>query len=75
MKKSQRELIEKLRSDPMYKKSLGMAENDEQRKKIEAIVEGFVSRFASAVIPVLAAQEAKRSEVVPTSVVTSGSAG
>ncbi len=68
--KSKEELLKMLREDAMYKKSLAMATSDEERKQIETVVEGFVSRFAGALLPAL-----QKSKSEPSKVVTSGSVG
>lgn len=73
--KTKEELLKMLREDAMYQKSLAMASNDEERKNIESVVEGFVARFASAVIPALESAMTQRSKIEPTKVVTSGSVG
>ena len=45
-------LIKRLRSDPMYKKALGMAKDDAERKRIIAITEGMITNIVEAIIPI-----------------------
>jgi len=45
------ELIKRLRNDPMYVAALKMARTDEERRKIIATTEGFLSNIVDSLSP------------------------
>ncbi len=44
-------LIQRLRTDPMYKEALRMAPNDMERRRIIATAESFISNFVDSLVP------------------------
>jgi len=51
---SKKELIKRLRNDPMYLEALKMAQTDEERRRIIALTEGFLSSFVDSMTPLAA---------------------
>ena len=48
---SKKELIKRLRNDPMYRAALKMASSDADRRRIIATTEGFLSSFMDSLAP------------------------
>lgn len=49
------DFLARLRSDPLYKRALETAKDDATREKIRVAVEGFVSSYAEALVPIIQA--------------------
>lgn len=45
------DLIKRLRADPTYREALKMASNDDERRRIIATAEGFISGFVDSLLP------------------------
>lgn len=50
---SKDDLIKKLRANPMYREALRMARNDDERRRIIATTEGFLSSFVDSFSPIV----------------------
>jgi hypothetical protein len=55
--KTKEDFIKRLRGDRMYNLALKMASSDEERRRVIAITEGFVNKFASILAPMIAEVE------------------
>lgn len=51
--KTKEDFIKRLRNDPLYKSALKRAGNAEERKRIIAMTEAFVGRFADVLAPMI----------------------
>jgi len=47
------DFLKKLRDDPMYREALKSAKTDEERRRVIAVTEAFVSQFASVLEPLI----------------------
>lgn len=47
------DFIKALRDDPMYREALKSAKTDEERRRVIAVTEAFVSQFASVLEPLI----------------------
>ncbi len=48
---TKQDLIKRLRNDPMYRDALKLAKTDEERRRIMATAEGFLSGFIDSLLP------------------------
>ena len=51
--KSREDFLKKLRSDPLYQNALKAAKTPEEKKRIIATTEAFVSQFADVLAPLI----------------------
>lgn len=49
---TKKDLINRLRNDPMYRDALKMAPTDEDRRRIIATTEGFLASFVDGLTPI-----------------------
>jgi hypothetical protein len=47
------DLLKSLQNDPMYREALAMAKTDEEKTKIIASAEGFLTSFFESLIPIV----------------------